>query len=150
MGKVLKSRLLAIDGSKVMVLKKLGKSLRYTLPGGVKKKKETEKEALIRETSEEIALELANDKVHFYFSKVKVTRNGAVQKNYYHTSLKQRKIRILENHKFEKLAWVNWKEVIGYMDKSDRSAVETYFRIYKGKNKKTNKNECTISSRIAM
>ena len=40
MKKIKKSRLLAINRSKVMVLEKLGEPIRYTLPGGVKKRKE--------------------------------------------------------------------------------------------------------------
>ena len=48
MGKVIKSRLLAVHASKVLVLQKIGEGITYTLPGGVKKRSESEKQALIR------------------------------------------------------------------------------------------------------
>ncbi|WP_282159970.1 NUDIX domain-containing protein [Ulvibacterium marinum] len=150
MKKTIKSRLLAVSGSKVLVLEKVGKPLRYTLPGGVKKRKETEKQTLIRETSEEIELQLIEEQVHFYMSHINKMETGVVIKNYYHAHFELLKIKVLEKHKFQSALWLNWKKVIGFMDKSDRLAVKAYFKNLKAKNKNVSKNERTISSRIAM
>ena len=73
-----------------MVLKKVGEPLKYTLPGGIKKRKETEVGALLRETQEEIDLLLTKEQVQFYLSRIKRTKGEAVNKNYYYTSLKAR------------------------------------------------------------
>ncbi|MBS9464038.1 NUDIX hydrolase [Flagellimonas sp. 389] len=150
MKKIIKSRLLAVSGHKVLVLEKVGKPLRYTLPGGVKKRKETEKQTLIRETAEEIELQLTEEQVHFYMSHINKMETGVVIKNYYHVHFEPLKIKVLEKHKFQSALWLNWKKVIGFMDKSDRLAVKAYFKNLKTKNKNMSKNERTISSRIAM
>ncbi|WP_147296593.1 NUDIX domain-containing protein [Flagellimonas nanhaiensis] len=150
MKKIVKSRLLAVCGSKVLILKKVGKPLRYTLPGGVKKRKETDKQALIRETGEEIELQLTEEQVQFYMSHVNKTEAGIIIKNYYHAHFEPLKIKVLEKHKFQSALWLNWKKVIGFMDKSDRLAVKVYFKNLKTQNKNMSKNERTISSRIAM
>ncbi|WP_350286837.1 NUDIX hydrolase [uncultured Croceitalea sp.] len=150
MKKTIKSRLLAVSGHKVLVLEKVGQPLRYTLPGGVKKRKETEQQTLIRETAEEIDLQLTDEQVHFYISHINKMETGEVIKNYYHAHFEPLKIKVLEKHKFQSALWLNWKKVIGYMDKSDRLAVKAYFKNLKTKNKNVEKNECTIPSRIAL
>ena len=150
MKKTIKSRLLAVSGTKVLVLEKVGKSLRYTLRGGVKKRKETEQQTLIRETAEEIELQLIEEQVYFYMSHINKMETEVVIKNYYHAHFELSKIKVLEKHKFQSALWLNWKKAIGYMDKSDRLAVKAYFKNLKTPNNKTNKNECSISSRIAM
>ncbi len=150
MKKIVKSRLLAVNGSKIMVLKKVGEPLKYTLPGGIKKRKETEEEALIRETQEEIELQLTEDQVQFYLSCVKRMKGETVNKNYYFASLKPLKIKVLERHKFETVDWLKWKKAIKFMDRSDRMAVKTYFKHIGIKNKKNRNYERQVSSRLAM
>jgi len=51
-----KSRLLAFKDEKLLVLEKIGHKKRYTLAGGVQKKRETDFHSLIRETEEEIGV----------------------------------------------------------------------------------------------
>jgi ADP-ribose pyrophosphatase YjhB (NUDIX family) len=125
--KTVKSRLVAVNGNSVMVLKKTTKRLRFTLPGGIKKRYETKEEALIRETREEITLELTEHNIQFYLSQVFRTTNSTVHKNYYFTCLEPSRIEILEKHKFKSISWLNWEYVVQYMDKSDRMAVKVYF-----------------------
>lgn len=150
MKKIVKSRLLAINGSKILVLKKMGKSTRYTLPGGVKKRKETEEEALVRETCEEIALKLIEEQIQFYLSHIKRTDTEIVNKNYYYTILKPSKIKVLEKHKFETVLWLNWKKAIEFMDKSDRMAVKAFFKNIGRKQKNKMNYECQVSPCIAL
>ncbi|WP_420320769.1 NUDIX hydrolase [Flagellimonas sp.] len=150
MKKIVKSRLLAVSGTKIMVLKKMGTPTRYTLPGGIKKRKETEEEALIRETGEEITLKLIEEQVQFYLSHIKRTDTETINKNYYYARLKPSKIKVLEKHKFEKVLWLNWKKAIEFTDKSDCMAIKAYFKNIGKKQKREQNYECQVSSRIAM
>ncbi|MEX0360166.1 NUDIX domain-containing protein [Flagellimonas sp.] len=150
MKKVIKSRLVAVHGTKVMVLKKNGKPRKYTLPGGIKKGKETEAQALVRETSEEIKLKLTKDQVQFYLSLTKMANKEQINKNYFYTFLKPQKIAVKETHKFDSIKWENWKMAREFMDKSDRLAVTAYFKSIRRKEKNKKHNEHQISSRIAM
>ncbi|MGW9684425.1 NUDIX domain-containing protein [Flagellimonas sp. 2504JD1-5] len=150
MKKIVKSRLLAVKGTKIMVLKKVGKPIRYTLPGGVKKRKETEEEALIRETGEEITLKLIEEQVQFYLSHIKRTETETINKNYYYARLKSSKIKVLEKHKFETVLWLNWKKAVEFMDKSDRMAIKAYFKNIGRKQKSKDNYERQVSPRIAL
>ncbi|WP_190808378.1 NUDIX hydrolase [Flagellimonas sp. S3867] len=150
MKKIVKSRLLAVSGTKIMVLKKVGKPIIYTLPGGVKKRKETEEEALVRETGEEITLKLIEEQVQFYLSHIKRTDTEIINKNYYYISLKPSKIKVLEKHKFETVLWLNWKKAVEFMDKSDRMATKAYFKNIGRKQKSKDNYERQVSPRIAL
>lgn len=150
MKKVVKSRLVATHKDKVLVLKKVDKPLRYTLPGGVKKKKETEEETLIREVGEEVKLKLSAGQFQFYLSHKKKGKEGAVVKNYYLVHLEAKPIKVKEKHKFAAASWMPWKEALPFMDKSDRMAVRSYFKSFKRKTKKHKNNGNQVSSRLAM
>lgn len=150
MKKVVKSRLVAINKDKVLVLKKVEKPLRYTLPGGVKKKKETEEETLIREVGEEIKLKLASGQVKFFLSHIKKRKEETVIKNYFLIQLEPTSIKVKEKHKFAAAHWMDWKEVLPFMDKSDRLAVRSYFKSFNRKVKKKKNNGHQVSSRLAM
>ncbi len=150
MKKIVKSRLLAVYGTKIMVLKKISKSITYTLPGGIKKRKETEVEALIRETAEETSLELMEEQLQFYLSLIRQTDIRTMNKNYYYTSLEPLKIEVLEKDKFESVLWLDWKQAIRFMDKSDRTAIKAYFKNM-GRNQENQENyERQVSPRIAL
>lgn len=150
MKRVVKSRLVALHKNKVLVLQKVGRPLRYTLPGGVKKKKETEEETLIREVGEEIKLRLAPGEVQFYLSHIKKGKVMPVIRNYFLIQLQPSVIKVKEKHKFEAAFWVDWKEALPFMDQSDRLAVRSYFKSFGRKTKKNEKNGGQISSRLAM
>ena len=150
MKRMVKSRLIALHKNKVLVLQKVGRPLRYTLPGGVKKKKETEEETLIREVGEEIKLRLAPGEVQFYLSHIKKGNTMPVVKNYFLIQLQPSAIKVKEKHKFEAAFWVDWKEALPFMDSSDRLAVRSYFKSFGRKTKKNGKNGGQISSRLAM
>lgn len=68
-GKIDKSRLIAIKNDKILVLEKIGEKKKFSLAGGVKKKKETDIKSLIRETFEEIGLRLKKKELTYFLSR---------------------------------------------------------------------------------
>jgi ADP-ribose pyrophosphatase YjhB (NUDIX family) len=150
MGKIVKSRLIAVHKDKVLVLKKVGSPLRYTLPGGVKKRKETESETLIREVGEEIKLKLKEEHFDFYLSHIRKGKFETVIKNYYLVALEPKPIKVKEKHKFEEALWLEWKEALPFMDKMDRMAVRSYYKSLGRKVKKEKSNGNKIPPRLAM
>lgn len=150
MKKTVKSRLIAVHKDKVLVLKKVGSPLRYTLPGGAKKQKETESETLIREVGEEIKLKLSEKQLDFYFSNVRKGKMNDTVKNYYLIQLKPKDIKVKEKHKFEAALWLEWKEALPFMDRMDRTAVRSYFKSLGRKIKKSKTNGYKVPPRLAM
>ncbi|MEZ4808964.1 MAG: NUDIX hydrolase [Allomuricauda sp.] len=150
MKKMVKSRLVAVHKTKVLVLRKVGKPLEYTLPGGIQKKNETEAEALVREVREEIKLKMKKVRPQFYLSHIRQNGRGSVTRNYFITYLKPLPIKVKETHKFEEACWMEWKEAAPFMDKSDRAAVKTYFKSLGRKLKREKAYGSQISPRLAM
>ncbi|WP_431123452.1 NUDIX domain-containing protein [Flagellimonas flava] len=148
--KVVKSRLLAIHQSKVMVLQKVGKKRKYTLPGGIKKNSETEIQALIRETKEEIELDIVDLNCTFFLSLVKSSTEEFINRNYYYIHMEPMAINVKEKEKFKKVLWLNWKKALEHMDRSDQLAVKTYFKNVADNFQNHVKYGHKISSRIAM
>ncbi|WP_203257085.1 NUDIX hydrolase [Hyunsoonleella ulvae] len=136
MKRIDKSRLLAYNGDKLLVLEKVGRKKRYSLAGGIKKKKESDLEALIRETFEEININLNKKKLTYFISKKRINKyNIEVNRHYFVAPLKSGKIKILEDHKFKVASWVYWYDALDHLDKDDRFVVELYFGQF---NKKIN------------
>jgi len=126
--KVDKSRLIAIKNDKILVLEKIGEKKKYSLAGGVKKKKETDIKSLIRETFEEIGLRLKKKELTYFLSrKNNNTKKKEIYKHYFITNTSIKNIEVLEPHKFKKVLWVSWYDALEYLDKDDRSAITLYF-----------------------
>jgi ADP-ribose pyrophosphatase YjhB (NUDIX family) len=102
--KIDKSRLIALKGEKILVLEKRGLKRQYTLAGGIRKKKETDKGSLIRETSEEIG-QLLNKRDLSYFISRKTTNKAEkeIYKHYFITTKNIENIEVQEPHKLVKL-----------------------------------------------
>ncbi|TYA74919.1 NUDIX domain-containing protein [Seonamhaeicola marinus] len=131
-----KSRLLAFKTDKLLVLEKIGDKKKYSLAGGIKKKKESDLDSLIRETSEEINVHLNKEDLTYFITRKRVNKDKVeVSKHYFVTSLKLDEIKILEDHKFKSASWVYWYDALDYLDKDDRFVVELYFGQF---NKKVN------------
>lgn len=131
--KIEKSRLIAIQGDKILVLEKVGAKKKYSLAGGVRKKKETSINSLLRETYEEIGAQLNIEDVTYFLSK-KDIRNKyrqEISKHYYITKKAIKSIQNLEPHKFKNVLWMFWYDALEYLDKEDRTAVILYFDQYK-------------------
>jgi len=126
--KIDKSRLIAIKNDKILVLEKIGEQKKYSLAGGVKKKKETDIQSLIRETFEEIGLKLKKKELTYFLSrKNNNTKKKEIYKHYFITNTSIKNIEVLEPHKFKKVLWVSWYDALEYLDKDDRSAITLYF-----------------------
>ena len=126
--KIDKSRLIAIKNDKILVLEKIGEKKKYSLAGGVKKKKETDIQSLIRETFEEIGLKLKKKELTYFLSrKNNNTKKKEIYKHYFITNTSIKNIEVLEPHKFKKVLWVSWYDALEYLDKADRSAITLYF-----------------------
>ena len=127
-GKVDKSRLIAIKKNKILVLEKIGEKKKYSLAGGVKKKKETDSQSLIRETFEEIGLKLKKKDLTYFLSRKNINKEKQeIYKHYFITIKPVKNIEVLELHKFKKALWIPWYDALEYLDKDDRSAVTLYF-----------------------
>lgn len=129
-----KSRLIALKDDKILVLEKIAAEKRYTLAGGLKKRNESYKESLIRETFEEIGCHLKKKNLTYFISRKSIDKDGnIVYKHYYYTTKKIKKTTNLEPHKFKNILWVSWQEALNYLDKEDRIAVSLYFGGFKEK-----------------
>lgn len=127
-GKIDKSRLIAIKNDKILVLEKIGEKKKFSLAGGVKKKKETDIKSLIRETFEEIGLRLKKKELTYFLSrKNNNTKKKEIYKHYFITNTSIKNIEVLEPHKFKKVLWLPWYDALEYLDKDDRSAITLYF-----------------------
>ncbi|NAS32189.1 NUDIX domain-containing protein [Flavobacteriaceae bacterium R38] len=127
--KILKSRLLATRENKILVLQKVGDKIKYTLPGGIKKKTESSKKALVREVEEEIGVKIARIDLKYISSGVFVKEGITTIKSYY--SLKkpiQDTPVVLELDKFSAVLWLSWKKAIKKMDLSDKLAIKQYYK----------------------
>lgn len=123
-----KSRLIAFNGNKLLVLEKVGVKKKYSLAGGISKKHETDYDSLIRETLEEIGVQLRKKDVTYFISRKSINKEKReVCKHYFLTNLIVKEIKVLEHHKFKKALWVNWYDALDYLDKEDRFVVKLCF-----------------------
>ena len=122
-----KSRLIAFKEDCILVLEKVGVKKRYSLAGGVQKKRESDYKSLIRETREEIGVTLKKKDLTYFISRKNITKEKVVVfKHYFITTKPIVNIEVLEPEKFKKVGWVPWHEALEYLDKEDRSAVALY------------------------
>ncbi len=125
--KIKKSRLIATKGDFVLVLEKNQKEIKYSLPGGVKKKEETITTSLQRETIEEIGICLDVEQVIF-FTSIIVEKNGCfIYKKYFLVDGTNFSPKNLEPLKFKSVKWMPWYQVYRLMDKEDKNVVKQYF-----------------------
>jgi len=130
--KIDKSRLIAIKNDQILVLEKIGEKKKYSLAGGVKKKKETDSQSLIRETFEEIGVRLKKKELTYFLSRKTINnKNQDIYKHYFITNKLIKNIKVLELHKFKKVFWIYWYDALEYLDKDDRSAITLYFDQYR-------------------
>lgn len=128
MKKIDKSRLIAIKDDKVLVLEKIGTKRIYTLAGGIKKRKESDKESLIRESFEEIGLKLKKKDLTYFLSRKNTNgERQEIYKHYFITKKPFENVEVLEPHKFKNVLWISWYDALEYLDKDDRSAITLFF-----------------------
>lgn len=129
-----KTRLIAVNKKKLLVLEKIGEKKKFTLPGGVKKKKETLVESLVRETAEEIGL-VVNPEHTIYLSTNTPKKKFPVTKHHFLLPIKTNDFNVLETMKFKDVFWIHWKKALDYLDKEDRKAVKSHFKAIQEKSK---------------
>jgi len=126
--KIDKSRLIATRNDEILVLEKIGEKKKYSLAGGVKKKKETDIQSLIREAFEEIGLKLKKKDLTYFLSRKSASKQKQeIYKHYFITIKPVKNIEVLEINKFKKVLWIPWYDALEYLDKDDRSAITLYF-----------------------
>ena len=127
-----KSRLLAFKEEKLLVLEKIGLKKQFSLVGGTQKKRETDCHSLIRETEEEIGVQLEKEDLVYFVSRRNITKEKKeVYKHYFVTTKEIKDVQLLEPEKFKRILWIPWYQVLDYLDKEDRSAVTIYCDQYK-------------------
>ena len=132
LAKIDKSRLIAIKNDQILVLEKIREKKKYSLAGGVKKKKETDSQSLIRETFEEIGLRLKKKELTYFLSRKNINNEKQeIYKHYFITNKSIKNIEVLELHKFKKVIWIYWYDALEYLDKDDRRAITLYFDQYR-------------------
>lgn len=123
-----KTRLLAVNQGKLLVMQKRTDQLLYTLPGGIKKKKERLVESLKRETKEEIGLKVKIKKLSFLSTHSVQNELQLLVKHYFVFKTKTNDFHVLEPEKFVKVLWIPWREAFPFLDKEDKKAVKMYFK----------------------
>lgn len=127
-----KSRLLAFRGENLLVLEKVGSKKKYTLPGGIQKRNETDLSALIRESIEEIGIKFKKKELTYFITKKNVTKEKIeVFKHYFITSKVIEGEKLREPEKFVRISWVPWYDTLDFLDKEDRSTVLIYCDTYR-------------------
>lgn len=122
-----KSRLIAIKGDFILVLEKNKEEIKYSLPGGVKKKDETIEASLIRETIEEIGICLDVEQVIFFTSIIVEKDDCSIHKKYFVVDGTKFSPKNVESHKFKSVKWIPWYQAYQLMDKADKNVVKQYF-----------------------
>jgi 8-oxo-dGTP diphosphatase len=132
--KIDKSRLIAINEDKILVLEKISVPKKYSLAGGIKKKNETDLQSLIRESFEEIGVQLKKKDLNYFISRKKVAKKDEreVYKHYFITTKAiSKEVEVQEIHKFKEALWIPWYYALEYLDKEDRKVVNLYFDQFK-------------------
>jgi len=119
-----KSRLIALNRNKILVLEKKGLPKRLTLAGGIIKKNESLKKGLVREVNEEIGVKLRKKQLRYFSSHSKQLDNSSLIKHYFVINGEIKNYELLEPDKFSSIYWLEWHEAIKYMDKLDGKAVK--------------------------
>jgi ADP-ribose pyrophosphatase YjhB (NUDIX family) len=124
--KNIKSRLIVINQTKTLLLKKHASPAEYSLVGGFVEEGETPREGLIREAFEEIGMKIAVDEL-FLLSKLKGKKNPELVKYYYLLSDCTKSFELKEVHKFESIVWMNLDEALLNLRGTDRSIFRKHF-----------------------
>jgi 8-oxo-dGTP diphosphatase len=123
-----KTRLLAINGEQLLIIEKVAKEKQLTFPGGIKKKRESFEESLVRETEEEIGLKISKHKL-FHVQSYAVHRGmNIVMKHHFVLHTKTNEFRVLAPTKFKNAYWLHWKDALPFLDNEDKKATKVYFK----------------------
>jgi ADP-ribose pyrophosphatase YjhB (NUDIX family) len=121
-----KSRLIICQPPKILLLKKHGEKIKYSLVGGFVDVGETPKQGLIREAFEEVGLEITTDELHL-LSKIRGRRTKNLVKYYYYLNNFDKPYELKETHKFSDFLWIDLTEALKYLEGTDRAVVKLHF-----------------------
>lgn len=145
-----KTRLLAVNNNRLLVIEKVGVIKKLTLPGGVKKCSESLEKSLIREAFEEVGLLVDLFRLTHLVSSVKSKDKATIIKHHFVTRLTNNLFQVRETEKFKDVYWLYWEDALPFLDREDKKAVKRYFK-KSSKNKiKLIANESSIPPSIAM
>lgn len=122
-----KSRLLVLDFPFVLALKKINIE-KYSLVGGNIEKLETPLESIIRETKEEVLLNIKEKDV-FLYKTLEEIKNKTLHKRHYFVlkNIKKNKFKLNEPNKFESLEWIDFFENKKKFKKLDKKVIIDIF-----------------------
>ncbi len=127
LNKNIKSRLIVINQTKTLLLKKLGEPVLYSLVGGFVEEGETPREGLIREAFEEIGMKITVDEL-FLLSKLKGKKNPELTKYYYLLSDCTKSFELKEVHKFDSIVWMNLEDALLNLKGTDKHIFKKHFQ----------------------
>ncbi len=145
-----KTRLLAVNDNKLLVVEKVGDVKKLTLPGGVKKRSESLEKSLVREAFEEVGLLVDRFRLVYLVSSVQTKENTSLIKHHFLTRLATNLFQVRETEKFKDVYWLYWEDALPFLDKEDKKAVKRYFKKSSKNNIKKLTNESSIPPSIAM
>lgn len=124
MKKVQRVRIIVLKDFKVLLLKKQNKK-NYTFPGGVVKKHESLKEALIREVKEEIGAAVLEDQLKYLGAISKVKKGKEFSSTYFLlTDPSNYSYELIETYKFSELSWNNILKASNNLKNHDKYIVD--------------------------
>lgn len=120
------SKLIAFDGTKLLLLKKKTSATKFSLLGGGVKKKESPKEAVIRESKEEGDIDIDKKKLVKIKSIVHDSSSEGTHMIHYFIIDNVSHYQLLEPHKFDTLEWVDYKYGLSKLKGIHRKVIEKY------------------------
>ncbi|CAG5081897.1 NUDIX hydrolase [Parvicella tangerina] len=120
-----KAKLVVYKNDELLLLRKKSKKLRYVLLGGTLEKRESPKQACLREAVEEGNVNCELKDMKYLTSTLELNDDKYMYVYYYLTSEVSR-YENMEPHKFIGLEWVSAREALKHMRKSDRHVIERF------------------------
>ena len=130
MGMKRKAKLIVYKDGHLLLLKKKGIALKYSLLGGNVKKNETPEKALIREAYEEGAVKLKTKHLDFVLAKLKIEKKTE-NATYYFEVEDVDDFCLMEPEKFTSIDWIPEEEAMEFLNKRDYSVIKEYILNYK-------------------
>lgn len=117
---VQKAKAIIIQNNKVLMLKKVNKDFKQSLPGGNLKKKETKKEGLIREIYEELGVHVVKNNLQYIIGYT--IHSSIIDASFHYFLLKKPEGNFIvgEPDKFDSLCWMNINDVFTFVDKYEK------------------------------
>ncbi len=120
-----KAKLVVYKNDELLLLEKKSRKLRYVLLGGTLEKRESPKEACLREAIEEGNID-CNLRDMKYLTSALEENDGKFMYVYYYVTSAVTHFENMERHKFVDLNWISAQEALPHMRKSDRHVLKRF------------------------